>query len=83
MKTTKIYVGYHFFPVCSYGAFEMTLKEPLDTEVAKQKAREFKFTPDDFVENLQEKLAELKLSCTYAYFLDENEAKEWGFDYCS
>ena len=83
MKTTKIYVGYHFFPICSYGAFEMTLKEPLDTEVAKQKARTSEFTADDFVENLDEKLEELKLSCTYAFFLDKNKAEEWGWCYCS
>ena len=83
MKITKIYVGYHFFPICSYGAFEMTLKEPLDTEVANQKADECEFTADDFVENLEEKLEELGFGCEYAYFLDENEAKMWGLECCS
>lgn len=81
MKTTKIYVGYHLFPIFIHGTIEMTLKEPIEIELAKQKAKECDFTNDDFVEDLQEELEALLFNSTYAFFVDKYDAEDWAVCY--
>lgn len=84
MKTenniTKIHLGFHCFPIITYGSFELTLKNPLSAEVAKERALKCKFTNEDFVEDLQEEMKKhISYSCSYAFFLDKYSAEEWGF----
>ena len=84
MKTenniTKIHLGFHCFPIITYGSFELTLKKPLPAEVAGERAMKCKFTEEDFVEDLKAEIKKhVPYACRYAFFLDKYSAEQWGF----
>lgn len=71
MMITKIYVGWFNDDTFNDGTFELTLRNPISEEEAKEKAKKCGFTEKDFVEDMHKMFPQ---SCTYSYYLTKEEA---------
>ena len=72
MMITKIYVGWFNDDTFANGAFELTLRNPISEEEAREKAQKLGFTENDFVEDMNKQFPQM--CCSYSYYMTREDA---------
>lgn len=77
----KLYLGYACYPpFIVYGTEELTLKNSLSEEEAKERAQKGDFTVEDFEENFKSELSNLPTGYKYVFSIDKASADSWARD---